>query len=76
MIKLGNNKIGQVKQPVRYKDIMVGIANILVVEDDNHLLYKNNVEYVWARFIEVSKMTKKSITIFFINFNLAPIWEH
>lgn len=39
---------------VRYKDIMAGIANIPVIEDDNCLLFKNNIS---KSFIEVRAKT-------------------
>ncbi len=43
---------------------------------DNQLPFKNNVEYEWTRFMQASKMTKGSMTIFFSNPTLAPMREH
>ncbi len=40
---------------------------------DNRLPLNNNVEYEWARFMQASKMTKGSMTIFFSNPTLAPM---
>lgn len=76
MIKFDVNEREQAGKLVRYRDIVAGIVNILVIKNNNRLLFKNNIQYVWARFIEASKMTKGSMTIFFINLNLAPMQEH
>lgn len=50
-MKFDNKKRGQVKELVGYKDIMLDMTNISVIEDDNHLLFKNNIEYIWVIFI-------------------------
>lgn len=76
LIKFGNNKRKQIEQQVGYEDIMVDIANILAVEDNNCLLFKNNIEYLWAKFIQVSKMTKKSIAMFFNNSDFGTYAGH
>lgn len=55
---------------------MTSMINIPDVEDKNRLLFKNNVVYVWARFRQASKMTKKLMTIFFTNPNLTLMQEH
>ena len=39
----------------------------------NGLLYKNNIIYAWAKFIQDSKMTKRLMVIYFKNLDLAPI---
>lgn len=64
------------REPVRYEDIMVGMTNISVIEDDNCLTFKYNVEYAWARFMQVSKMIKESIMMLIINLNLVLMREH
>ena len=50
-MKFGDNRKRRAKELVRYEDIIVNMVNILVIEDNNCLLFKNNVEYIWARFI-------------------------
>ena len=54
---------------------MADIINILG-NVDNCLLFKNNIEYKLRRFIQTSKMTKRSITMFFSNLILAIIWKY
>lgn len=49
------------------------ITNISVIEDKNCLTFENNLEYVWARFMQACKMTKESMTMFFTNLDLALI---
>lgn len=44
LIKFDNNKREQAKKPVGYNDVMANIANILIIQDNNCLLFKNNVE--------------------------------
>lgn len=50
---------------------MVSMTNIPIIENNHRFLFKNNVQYTWARFMQVSKITKKSMTMFFINPNLV-----
>lgn len=76
LIKFGINKRRQVGKSVGYGNVIAGIANILVFEDNNCLPFKNNFEYAWARFMQASKMTKRSMTIFFTNSNLASMREY
>lgn len=76
LIKFGDSERRQVRKPERYEDVVVGIANILVIKNNNCLLFKNNIEYAWARFMQTSKITKRSMTIFFTNPDLAPMREH
>ena len=71
-IWFNDGKRGQVREPVRNKDAMADVEDILN-DADNCLLFKNNVEYEWARFMQASKMTKRLMTIFFSNPILAPI---
>lgn len=52
------------------------MANMPVIFDDNCLIFENYVKYIWTRFMQASKMTKSSMTIFFINPDLASIQEH
>lgn len=46
LIKFGYSKRRQAGKLVKYENIMVGMANILVIENNNCLLFKNNVEYI------------------------------
>ena len=55
---------------------MAHLANMPVILNDNGLLFKNNVEYTWAKFMQDSKMTKRSIKMFFNNPDLALIQEY
>ncbi len=54
---------------------MADIANI-PDDVDNCLPFKNNIRYEWARFMQASKMTKESISMFFSNLTLALIQEY
>ena len=54
---------------------MINIADILG-DASNCLLFKNNVEYKWVRFIQGSKMRKGLMTIFFSNPTLALMQEY
>lgn len=49
------------------------MANISVIDNNNYLLLTNNIEYVGVRLIKANKMMKKSITIFYINFDLVAM---
>ena len=73
MIEFTNSKRGQVGKPVGDKEFMVYLADTPVVLNDNSLLFKNNVKYAWAKFMQDSKITKRSIEMFFNNRNLAPM---
>ncbi len=75
LIRLNNGRRGQVGELIRDKEVMADVADILG-DMDNRLPFKNNVEYEWARFKQSSKMTKESMTMFFSNPTLAPMWEH
>lgn len=55
---------------------MASMIIIPVIKDNNFLLFKNNVEYAWVRFMQVSKITNRSMTMFFINFNLTLMQEY
>ena len=76
LFKFGDNEKGQTSELVGYEKVLVDITNISVVENDNCFQCKNNVEYTWAKFIQVSKIIKELMTMFFTNSNLAPMWEY
>ena len=76
LVKYGDSERGQAREQIRYEDVIVGLANIPVVKDDNCLPLKNNVEYIWARFMQANKTIKRLMTIFFINLDLASMQEH
>ena len=63
----------QAEEPARDKKFMAYLADIPVVFNNNDLSFKNNIKYIWAKFMQDSKMTKKSIGIFFNNLDLAPM---
>lgn len=44
LFKYGNSKWGWVRKLVGYKDIIVGITNILVIENNNCFILKNNIK--------------------------------
>ncbi len=75
LIRFNDGTRGQVGKQVGDKDAMADVADI-PGDTDNRLPFKNNVEYEWARFMQVSKMTKRSMTMFFSNPTLAPMWDH
>lgn len=39
------------RKPIEYQDVMVSIANIPFIEDENCFILNNNIEYGLARFI-------------------------
>lgn len=47
-----------------------------VIINDNRFLFKNNIEYAWAKFMQVNKMIKRLMGIFFNNPDLAPMWKY
>ena len=61
VIRFINSKRAQAEESVRAKEFMAYLADTPVVLYDNGLLFKNNVEYAWAKFMQNSKMTKESI---------------
>ncbi len=75
LIRFNDGRRGQAGESVGNKDAMADIADILG-DIDNRLPLKNNVEYEWARFIQASKMTKGSMTMFFSNPTLAPMRKY
>lgn len=52
---------------------MIYIEDVLVDIDNNYHLFKNSVDYTWAKFMQVSKMLKGSMIMFFSTFDLALI---
>lgn len=74
LIKFNDSKKGQTEKPIKDKDAIANIADILD-NIDNHLPFKNNVKCKWARFIQTSKITKGLITMFFNNPTLVFIKE-
>ena len=55
---------------------MIYLADIPIVLNDDGFPFKNNVEYAWAKFMQGSKMTKRSMEMFFNNPDLVPMREH
>ncbi len=75
LIKFNDGRRGQAGEQVEDKDAMADVADI-PGDVDNRLPFKNNIEYKWARFMQASKMTKGSITMFFSKPTLAPMRKH
>lgn len=50
---------------------MVDMTNILVINNNNYFLSKNNVEYAQARFMQASQIIKRLMIMFFAKLNLA-----
>lgn len=71
IIRFINIKRGQTKKPLRNEKIKVYLANILIVLNNNSFSFKNNVKYIWAKFIKVNKIIKKLIKMIFNNLDLA-----
>ena len=69
LIRFNDSRRDQVGKPVRDKNAIADVVDILG-DVNNCLLFKNNVEYEWVRFIQASKMTKRPMTIFFSNLTL------
>ena len=51
VIGFTNSKRGQIGEPVGNEEFMAYLADTPIVLNDNSLLFKDNVEYVWAKFI-------------------------
>lgn len=47
-----------------------------MILNNNNLLFENNVEQIWANFIQASIITKKSIKKFFNNLDLATMQKY
>ena len=76
MIQFSDYKREQDGKLVEYEDLVADIANIPVIKDINFLLFKNNINYTWAKFMQASKITKRLLTMVFTNSNLASIREY
>ena len=76
VIGFTNSEKKQAEEPVRDEEVMPYLADKPVVLNDNSSPFKNNVKYVWAKFMQESKMTKGSMGMLFNNPDLAPIREH
>ena len=73
MIKFDISKKKLAWKLVEYKKIIIDIANILVIQNNNCLLFKNNIEYIWVKFMQANKIINRLITKFFTNPNLVYI---
>lgn len=47
----------------------------LVNVDNNCYPFINNVNYIWAKYLQASKILKGLMNIFFSNSDLAPMQE-
>lgn len=50
---------------------MAYMTDIIVDQDNNCILFKNNIKYVWEKFIQASKISKRSLNIFLNTYNLT-----
>ncbi len=76
VIGFTNSEKKQAEEPVRDEEVMAYLVDKPVILNDNGFPFKNNVKYVWAKFMQDSKMTKGSMGMFFNNPDLAPLQEH
>ena len=76
IIGFTNSKRGQAGEPVDDQKFMTYLADKPIILNDNGLLFKSNVEYAWAKFMQDSKMTNRSMEMFFNNLDLAPMLEY
>lgn len=76
MIEFDDSLKSQTKKLIKNKNTMIYMVNILVFVGNNYFSFKNNIEYIWVKFMQANKMTKKSIEIFFKNLNLAMMQKH
>ena len=74
-IKFDDSQGEQANKPMEDKDTMVYMKNILVDVNNNCPLFRHNVDYAWAKFLQVSTMLKESMGIFFSNSDLAFIQQ-
>ena len=70
------SKKGQAGELVGDKEFMAYLADKAIVLNNNGILFKNNVEYIWAKFMQDSKIIKESMGMFSNNPDLALIWEY
>lgn len=75
-IKFDNCIREQIVELVDKKNTTVYIVDIPINQDNICFLFKNNVEYIQAKFMQVSKISKGSINIFFNNSDLASIQQY
>lgn len=76
VIRFITSKRKQIGDPVGNKKIIVYLIDILVILNNNGLLFKNNIEYIWKKFIQDNKITKRLMRMFFNNPDLTLIENH
>lgn len=74
-IQFNNRSEGQVGRVVGEKNTIVYIEDVPVDVDNNCYPFINIVDYVWAKFLQMSKILKHSMGMFFYDPNLAPMRE-
>lgn len=67
VIGFTNSQRGQVAELVGNEEVMAYLTDTPIVFNNNDHLFKNNIEYASTKFMQDSKMTNKSIEIFFNN---------
>ena len=75
-IEFNDGKRRQAGMPVDNENTMAYMADISIEQDNNGFSFENNVKYAWAKFMQTSKMSKRSMGMFFNNLNLAPMQQH
>lgn len=73
MINFDDSQSEQAKELIGYEHVIISTTNIFDIKNNNHFLFKNNVEYIWIRSMQASIMIKKLIIMFFNNPDLALI---
>lgn len=51
LIEFNDSKKKQTRKQVKDKKVTAYIVNILIIINNNYLLFKNNIEYEWVKFI-------------------------
>ena len=51
LIGFMNSKKEQIGKPIRDEEFITYLADTPVILNDNGLVFKNNIEYAWAKFM-------------------------
>lgn len=52
---------------------MIYIEDVPVYVVNDVYLFENNIDYIWAKVLQASKISKRLMDIFFSNSDLAPM---
>lgn len=75
-IKFVNSQRKKENEPMRDKNTIAYIKNILVNINNNCYLFKYTVDYTWIKFLQASKSLKLLMNMFFSNLDLAYMQEY